>query len=55
VGIVTARDQLTIQWTADDISRIIHDFTHLEPEKARSNYQLKKIQAIGKLYGHKKI
>jgi len=42
VGIVTARDQLTIQWTADDISRIIHDFTHLEPEKARSNYQLKK-------------
>lgn len=42
VGIVTARDPLTIQWTADDISRIIHDFAHLEPEEARSNYKLRK-------------
>ena len=42
VGIVTARDQLTIQWTDADVSRLIYDFAHLEPEEARNHYKLKK-------------
>ncbi|TMS40631.1 MAG: DNA methyltransferase [Methanobacterium sp.] len=42
VGIVTARDPLTIQWTADDVSCVIHDFANLEIEQARNNYKLRK-------------
>jgi len=42
IGIVTGRDGLTVQWTAEDVSRVIHDFADLEPENARTKYRLKK-------------
>ncbi len=42
VGIVTARDALTIQWTAADMMEVITDFVGLSPEAARSKYHLGK-------------
>ncbi|GAB4279658.1 MAG: DNA methyltransferase [Oscillatoriaceae cyanobacterium] len=42
VGIVTARDALTIQWTADQVWEIVTDFASLSPEAARSKYHLGK-------------
>ncbi|WP_199245878.1 type ISP restriction/modification enzyme [[Phormidium] sp. ETS-05] len=42
VGIVTARDALTIQWTADQVWEIVTDFVSLSPEAARSKYHLGK-------------
>lgn len=42
IGMFTARDPLTIQWTANDINRVIHDFANLEVEEARRNYKLQK-------------
>ena len=40
VGIVTARDALTIQWTADDVLRTVNDFAFLSSEDAREKYRL---------------
>ena len=40
VGIVTARDRLTIQHTPDEIERVVKDFADLPPESARSRYRL---------------
>ncbi|GAB4549393.1 MAG: hypothetical protein OHK0023_13830 [Anaerolineae bacterium] len=40
VGIVTARDDLTIQWTENDVLRTIRDFESLPVEEARSKYDL---------------
>ena len=40
VGIVTARDKLAIQWTADDMSRTVREFGELSEEAARERYQL---------------
>ena len=42
VGIVTARDSLTIKWTKDDVCTAILNFTKLDPEKARIVYNLGK-------------
>ncbi|TMS40571.1 MAG: DNA methyltransferase [Methanobacterium sp.] len=42
IGIVTARDSLTLDWTSEDISKVINDFANLEPEEARRKYKLKK-------------
>ena len=42
VGIVTARDRLAIQWTADDMRRVAEDFASRETEDARAFYQLGK-------------
>lgn len=40
IGIVTARDSLTIGWTADEIYNRVKNFVRLEPELARQTYQL---------------
>ena len=40
VGIVTARDRLAIQWTADDMRRVAGEFASLSEESARSRYGL---------------
>ncbi|MFN5891119.1 MAG: type ISP restriction/modification enzyme, partial [Dolichospermum sp.] len=42
VGIVTARDSLTIQKTPEDVEKIVNDFAFLPPEEAREKYNLGK-------------
>jgi hypothetical protein len=42
VGIVTARDGLTIHDTPDQVRKTIHHFASLDPESARAAYQLGK-------------
>lgn len=42
VGIVTARDKLTIQWSEHEIWNTILNFSRLEPEIARQAYELGK-------------
>ena len=42
VGIVTARDKLAIQWTAEDMGRIAEDFAARRTEAARTFYNLGK-------------
>jgi predicted helicase len=42
VGIVTARDNLTIQWTETQLWNIVNDFVNLDPEEARIKYDLGK-------------
>jgi len=42
VGIVTARDDLTIQETPQAVMETVKDFVSLEPEPAREKYQLGK-------------
>ncbi|MBL7188609.1 MAG: N-6 DNA methylase [Phycisphaerae bacterium] len=42
VGIVTARDRLTIHQTAGDVWDTVNDFASLPPEEARSKYSLGK-------------
>ena len=42
VGIVTARDKLAVQWTAEDMERIVADFAARETEDARTYYDLGK-------------
>ncbi len=42
VGIVTARDHLTIQWTTDDAWRTVTVFSRMDPELARKGYRLGK-------------
>ena len=42
VGIVTARDKLAIQWTAEDMGRIAEDFSARGTEAARTFYDLGK-------------
>ncbi|GBL44570.1 adenine specific DNA methyltransferase [Sulfuriferula multivorans] len=42
VGIVTARDALTIHWSREDIWRTVNDFAHLPVEDAREKYDLGK-------------
>ncbi len=41
VGIVTARDKLTIQWSEDDMRRVAADFARLPVETAREKYSLR--------------
>ncbi|MBE7472769.1 MAG: DNA methyltransferase [Anaerolineales bacterium] len=40
VGIVTARDRLTIHWTRDEIWQTVNDFAGLSVEEARTRYDL---------------
>ena len=42
VGIVTARDNLTIKWTTEEIWHTVLDFSKLAPEVARLHYNLGK-------------
>ncbi len=42
VGIVTARDKLTIQWTQHEMWNTVLNFSRLEPELARQSYDLGK-------------
>ena len=42
VGIVTARDHLTIHWTPDDALRTVTLFSRMDPELARKGYRLGK-------------
>jgi predicted helicase len=40
VGLYTARDELAIQWTKDDLKEILLDFISISPEMARDKYNL---------------
>ena len=40
VGIVTARDHLTIHWSADKVWDTVRVFSRMEPELARTGYEL---------------
>ena len=42
VGIVTARDRLTIQWSSEEMWSIVVPFSGMEPELARQSYRLGK-------------
>lgn len=42
VGIVTARDSLTIHWTRQEVMQTMKDFAALDPEMAREKYHLGK-------------
>ena len=42
VGIVTARDRLAIQWTAEDMRNIATDFVDIDAEDARTAFSLGK-------------
>ena len=42
VGIVTARDRLTIHWSADEVWDTVRAFSGMEPELARQSYALGK-------------
>ena len=42
VGIVTARDSLTIRWSADEVWNTVTVFSGMEPELARQGYELGK-------------
>ncbi|MDM8549385.1 N-6 DNA methylase [Desulfobacterales bacterium HSG2] len=42
VGIVTARDNFTIQETREEVTNIVNDFVNLEIEEARTKYALGK-------------
>jgi len=42
VGIVTARDHLTIRWSAAEMWQTVEDFSRLTPEEAREKYDLGK-------------
>lgn len=40
VGVVTARDRLTIHWSHDEVLDVVRDFASLPSEEARSKYNL---------------
>ncbi len=42
VGIVTARDNLTVHWTPEEVWRTVTVFSRMEPELARRSYRLGK-------------
>ena len=42
VGVVTARDKLTIHWSQADVMEVAKDFARLPPETARDRYNLGK-------------
>ncbi len=42
IGIVTARDRLTIHWSDEDVREIVNDFVSLTVEQARERYNLGK-------------
>ena len=42
IGILTARDKLTIHWTSDQLHRTVKDFVSLSEDDARKKYKLQK-------------
>lgn len=40
VGIVTARDKLTIHWSAEEVWQTVNVFSRMEPDMARQGYNL---------------
>lgn len=40
LGIATARDNLAIQWTKNDMRKTLKDFSCIDPEVARNKYNL---------------
>ncbi|MXV82282.1 N-6 DNA methylase [Candidatus Poribacteria bacterium] len=42
IGIVTARDKLTIHWTAEEVRETVTDFVSLSVNEAREKYNLRK-------------
>jgi predicted helicase len=40
IGIVTARDDLTIKWSKKEVENTINDFAALSPDEARYKYNL---------------
>ncbi|MCY4082057.1 MAG: N-6 DNA methylase [Caldilineaceae bacterium] len=42
VGVVTARDKLTIHWPSTDVMEVVKDFARIPPETARDRYNLGK-------------
>ena len=42
IGILTARDKLTIHWTADQLHETVKDFVSLPEDEARQKYKLQK-------------
>ena len=42
VAVLTARDHLAVQWTADEMQRVAADFVVREPSEARRVYRLRK-------------
>ena len=40
VGVVTARDKLTIRWSREEVMDVVRDFAERDPEEARSRYGL---------------
>ena len=42
IGIVTARDKLTIHWTAEEVHETVTDFVSLSVDEARKKYNLRK-------------
>lgn len=42
VGVVTARDHLTIHWSKEEVWKTVNDFIALAPEEARIKYKLGK-------------
>ncbi len=40
IGIITARDGLTIHWTADEVRETVSDFVSLSVDEAREKYRL---------------
>ena len=42
VGVVTARDKLTIHWSRTEVMEVVRDFAHLPTETARDKYNLGK-------------
>ena len=42
VGVVTARDSLTIQWSAEEVWQVVEDFASLPEDEARQRYSLPK-------------
>ena len=49
VGIVTARDRLTIRWSAEEIvGYTVRAFSQMDPELAKQGYELgKDVQKLG--------
>lgn len=49
IGLMTARDNLCIQWTPDDVWRVVQDFTNMGIEEARQKYNLGKDSSTWKV------
>jgi predicted helicase len=54
VGIVTARDKLTIQNSSEEVAKIVEDFVNLTEKKAREKYNLGKDSQDWKIFSAQK-